>query len=350
MLVVGGQADLLTEPQHGEFARERARDERRSPRGPGSPVTGRYREAVAEHAGEQAGDHGDPAEPDVRTEERARLRVDDLGGARADLLEHRARGELTPDQAAGEAEHRAARERPDDPRDGRADRRPLQDLHFWHLRYLGHHCHSGHPTSLSSGDRTRFENRSAGQSTAAGHTSEVTVSAGTVILLILVLVVIAVVAAAASMLLHRRPAQRRLGAEFSRLVRETGPWRARAEFAERRRRVGKLGIKPLSGERRAGYARQWTAAQERFIDSPPQATTTAAALVTAGAAERGYDVSDGDRLLIDLSVYHGRYLDGYRRATRTTARAETAATEELRQALLDHRGLFQDLLDASPDP
>jgi hypothetical protein len=176
------------------------------------------------------------------------------------------------------------------------------------------------------------------------------VSAGTVILLILVLVVIAVAAAAASMLLHRRTAQRRrLGAEFSRLVRETGPWRARAEFAERRRRVGKLGIKPLSGERRAGYARQWTAAQERFIDSPPQAVTTAAELVTAVAAERGYDVSDGDQLLADLSVHHGRYLDGYRRATQATARAETAATEELRQALLDHRALFQDLLDASSD-
>jgi hypothetical protein len=176
------------------------------------------------------------------------------------------------------------------------------------------------------------------------------VSTGTVILLILVLVVIAVAAAVASMLLHRHTAQRqRIGAEFSRLVRETGPWRARTEFAERRRRVDKLGIKPLSHERRAGYARQWTAAQERFIDSPPQAATTAAALVTAAAAERGYDVSDRDQLLVDLSVYHGRYLDGYRSATRTTARAETAATEELRQALLDHRALFQDLLDASAD-
>jgi hypothetical protein len=176
------------------------------------------------------------------------------------------------------------------------------------------------------------------------------VSTGTVILLILVLVVIAVAAALASTLLHRSAAQRgRIGAEFSRLARETGPRRARAEFAERRRRVDKLGIKPLSAQRHAGYARQWTAAQERFIDSPPQATTTAAALVTAVAAERGYDVSDGDQLLVDLSVYHGRYLDGYRRAMRTTARAETAATEELRQALLDHRALFQDLLAASPD-
>jgi hypothetical protein len=177
------------------------------------------------------------------------------------------------------------------------------------------------------------------------------VSTGTVILLVLVLVVIAVAAALASMVLHHQAAQRRwIGAEFSRLVREAGPRRAKAEFAERRRRVDGLGIKPLADERRSGYVRQWTAAQERFIDSPQQAATAAGALVTAVAAERGYDVSEGDQLLVDLSVYHGRYLDGYRRATQTTARAEAAATEELRQALLDHRALFQDLLETPPGP
>jgi hypothetical protein len=34
---------------------------------------------------------------------------------------------------------------------------------------------------------------------------------------------------------------------------------------------------------------------------------------------------------------------------KTTARAEAAATEELRQALLGHRALFQDLLEAPDD-
>jgi hypothetical protein len=176
------------------------------------------------------------------------------------------------------------------------------------------------------------------------------VSTGTVILLVLVLVIIAVAAALASRVVHSQVAQRRrVGAEFGRLAREAGPRKAKAEFAGRRRRVDGLGIKPLSGERRAGYARQWTAAQERFIDSPPQAASTAAALVTAVAVERGYDVSDDDQLLVDLSVYHGRYLDGYRRATQTTVRAEAAATEELRQAVLDHRALFQDLLETPDD-
>jgi hypothetical protein len=174
------------------------------------------------------------------------------------------------------------------------------------------------------------------------------VSTGTVVLLILVLVVIAIAAALASVLVHHRPVWwQRVGAEFSRLVPETGPRRARSQSAQRRRRVDKLGIKPLSVERHAGYARQWSAAQERFIDSPLESATTAAALVTAVAAERGYDVSDADQLLVDLSVYHEPYLDGYRRAAQTTGRAEAATTEELRQALLDHRALFQDLLSAA---
>lgn len=175
-------------------------------------------------------------------------------------------------------------------------------------------------------------------------------STGTVILVVLVLLVIAVAAGLTSTLAHRQAAQRRrVGAEFSRLVREAGPRRARAEFAARRRRVESLGIKPLSDERRTRFQRLWTAAQERFIDSPPQAATAAAGLVTAVAAERGYDVSDSGRLLVDLSVNHGQYLDGYRQATRTTEQT-TATTEQLRQAMLDHRGLFQDLLEAPAAP
>ena len=172
-------------------------------------------------------------------------------------------------------------------------------------------------------------------------------SAGTVILLIFVLLVIAVAAALASTLVHRQAAgRRRVGAEYTRLVREAGPRRAKAAFAARRRRVDRLGIKPLSDERRSRFQRQWAAVQERFIDGPQQAVKAAEALVTAAAAERGYVVSDSDQLLVDLSVYHGQYLDGYRRATRAAERGATAATEELRQALLDHRALFQDLLAA----
>ncbi len=72
-------------------------------------------------------------------------------------------------------------------------------------------------------------------------------------------------------------------------------------------------------------------------------------MITAVTADRGYDVTDHEQLLTDLSVYHGRYLDGYRHARTTVGRAGQASTEALRRALLSYRALFFDLLEA-PDP
>lgn len=172
---------------------------------------------------------------------------------------------------------------------------------------------------------------------------------GAIIALVIVLVLLAAAATLAGTLLLRRMALRhRFGSEYDQLARDVGPRRARAELAERRRRVARLNIRPLSTERRAGYGREWTAAQERFVDSPAQAVEAAAALVTVVAADRGYPVGDRARLLTDLSVYHAGRLDGYRRALRTAEQAGTAGTEDLRQALLACRALFRDLL-GTPD-
>jgi hypothetical protein len=166
----------------------------------------------------------------------------------------------------------------------------------------------------------------------------------TVIIIVLVCVVIAVGGA----LIARQASQRRqFGPEYDELARELGPRRARAEFAKRQRRVAGLGIKPLSPEQRAAYEARWEAAQEQFIDDPRRATETAAGLLTSVAAEAGYPIDDRDQLLADLSVKHGRYLDGYRSAVRTTDRSASGSTEGYRRALLDYRALFNDLIGAS---
>lgn len=172
-------------------------------------------------------------------------------------------------------------------------------------------------------------------------------SAGAIIALVIVIVVIAV-AVAAALMLRRLAMRHQFGPEYQRLTREVGARRARAELADRQRRVARLGIRPLSAERHAMYSGEWTAAQERFVDSPAQATEAAGALVMTVAADRGYKVDDHARLLKDLSVHHARWLDGYRRAVHTTDQAATAATEDLRQALLAHRALFRELL-GSPE-
>jgi hypothetical protein len=173
-------------------------------------------------------------------------------------------------------------------------------------------------------------------------------SAGTIILIVLILVIVAVAAAVVSMRMRRGAAERNLvGPEYDRLVDEMGPRRAKAEFEKRRQRVDGLGVKELSAERRTAYTGQWDALQEQFVENPAQAVSAAGSLVTAVAADRGYEVYEHDQLMTDLSVYHGRHLDGYRHARQTTGRAGEATTEALRRALLDYRGLFFDLVESS---
>jgi hypothetical protein len=170
-----------------------------------------------------------------------------------------------------------------------------------------------------------------------------------VIVLVIVLVVLAAAATlAGSLVLRRRALRRRFGAEYDQLVRDVGQRQAQAELAERQRRVAQLNIRPLSAERRAGYDREWISAQEQFVDSPARSVAAAAALVQAVAADRGYPAGDDDQLLTDLSVYHAKQLEGYRRARQATERADAASTEELRVALLAHRALFRDLLGPEP--
>lgn len=165
------------------------------------------------------------------------------------------------------------------------------------------------------------------------------------VIIAIVIVVVLLAAVAGTVLLRRRALRHRFGPEYDRLAQEVGERRARAELSERQRRIEQLDIRPLSAERRAGYDTRWTMLQEQFVDEPADTTEAAGALVIAVAADRGYQIGDEDQLLDDLSVYHADRLDGYRRARQTTEQSGTAATEDLRQAMLAYRGLLHELLD-----
>ena len=175
-------------------------------------------------------------------------------------------------------------------------------------------------------------------------------SVGAIVAIVVVLVILAVIAALASRMFARRSAERRsYGPEYDRLAEEVGPRKANAEFDKRRQHVESLGIRPLTEERRTLYSNQWVAAQETFIDNPVEAVRSASGLVTAVAADRGYKVTDPAQLQSDLSVHYGGRLDGYRSALAITERAEGGATEQLRQALLEYRALFNDLAEVKDD-
>jgi len=166
--------------------------------------------------------------------------------------------------------------------------------------------------------------------------------------IIVIVVVVLLIAALGVVMLRRRALQQRFGPEYDRLAAEVGPRQARSELAERQRRIAQLDIHPLSAERRAAYDDQWGTLQEEFVDTPARAAAAADSLVTAVAADRGYQVADRERLFSDLSVYHADRIEDYRRARQATAQADTASTEDLRQAMLAYRTLLLELFDA-PD-
>jgi hypothetical protein len=171
-------------------------------------------------------------------------------------------------------------------------------------------------------------------------------STGAIIGIIIAVIVVAAIAVVASRELRRARMRRQFGPEYDRLAKELGSSKkAEAELTARQRRVEGLGIHPLTAEQQASYAGQWTAIQERFVDTPGEAVSAATALVWDIMRDRGYPANDADASMEALSVYHPRPLDGYRRAQQV--RTDSATTEELREALIRHRALFDELLGST---
>jgi hypothetical protein len=169
---------------------------------------------------------------------------------------------------------------------------------------------------------------------------------GAIVGIIIAVIVVAAIAVVAAVQLRRTRMRRQFGPEYDRLATELGSRKkAEAELTARQRRVEGLGIHPLTAEQQASYAGQWTAIQERFVDTPGEAVSAATALVWDIMRDRGYPANDADASMEALSVYHPRPLDGYRRAQQV--RTDSATTEELREALIRHRALFDELLGST---
>lgn len=170
-------------------------------------------------------------------------------------------------------------------------------------------------------------------------------------LIAVVIVVVLVLAALAVTLLLRtrrhHHLRERFGPEYDRTVEDAGGRReAEQELAAREKRHAELELRPLSPESRAEYTERWLVVQERFVDAPDDAVEEADTLVTVVMAERGYPIEDDRQRLADLSVEHARTLDHYRSArdvNERRSRNETS-TEDLRQAMVHYRPLFEDLL------
>jgi len=163
-------------------------------------------------------------------------------------------------------------------------------------------------------------------------------------------VVLAAIAIALLWMRKRRSAnlKSRFGPEYERLAKRTGD-EAKAEelLALREKRVAAFTLKPLPAAQRDSFVGAWREVQAQFVDDPKGAVTRADGLLGEVMAARGYPVADFHQRAADLSVEHAHVIEHYRTAHDIALRHERgeAGTEDLRQAMIHYRALFDDLVN-----
>jgi hypothetical protein len=181
------------------------------------------------------------------------------------------------------------------------------------------------------------------------HLTEVIMSTGAIIGIVIAVIVVVAVVVVASAEMRRARLRRQFGPEYDRLVEKHGSKRkADAELAERERRVRALNIRELSPEQQASYSGDWAAIQERFVDAPAEAVGAAHTLIWNVMRDRGYPADDRTTSMDALSVHHGRAMEGYRNTA--DLRTESASTEQLREAMIHYRAMFEDLTGLREGP
>jgi len=168
--------------------------------------------------------------------------------------------------------------------------------------------------------------------------------------IVIAVIVAAVIAFITSRKRRSQQLRERFGPEYDRVVRQEGDARKAEgvlQFREKRRE--KFNIRPLSAADRSSFAVRWNEVQARFVDDPRGAVTVADSLVTDVMQVRGYPIGEFDQRAADLSVDYPLIVDNYRAAHDIAQRhsAGKASTEDLRQAMVHYRALFQELLAES---
>jgi hypothetical protein len=170
-------------------------------------------------------------------------------------------------------------------------------------------------------------------------------------LIAIIVAVVAVIVIVAAVFYERRRRSERLkqtfGPEYERVVRQQGNLeRGEAILAEREKRVTHLKLRTLPAAEQERYLQQWAFVQKQFVDDPRGAVNEADRLVTDVMNARGYPMNEFDRRAEDISVHYPNTVGNYRSAHNIVLRhgKGQASTEDLRQAMVHFRSLFDELL------
>ena len=135
--------------------------------------------------------------------------------------------------------------------------------------------------------------------------------------------------------------------EYDRAMREGGGRRtAEARLEKRTDRVEAFHVRQLAAGDHERFVAAWERVQAHFVDGPSSAVHEADELLRDVMTARGYPVSDFEQRAADISVDHPQVTVNYRSAHSIALRQMKgqATTEELRQAMIHYRTLFEELV------
>jgi len=168
-----------------------------------------------------------------------------------------------------------------------------------------------------------------------------------IVIAVAVVVIVVLALAVAARNRRRHHLQDRFGPEYDRTVEGADRRRhAERELREREARHDELELRPLSDASRQRYTQQWEQMQSGFVDRPQVAVADADRLITDLMRERGYPVDDFETRSELVSVDHPDVVENYRTAhgiAQRTVEGRTS-TEDLRQAVISYRALFEEML------
>lgn len=148
---------------------------------------------------------------------------------------------------------------------------------------------------------------------------------------------------------HSKQIQEDFGTEYDHTLDALGDKKKTiTELEERQKHVQSLNIHPLSDIERERYTADWGAVQSKFVDEPGQAVEAADRLIMEVMQMRAYPVSDFEQRAADISVSYPSLVSNYRAARKIALKNKQgqANTEELRQAMMYYRSLFDELLES----
>jgi hypothetical protein len=168
---------------------------------------------------------------------------------------------------------------------------------------------------------------------------------------VLLLVVLAIVVALVRRRRRRARYADRYGPEYQRTVEEAGSRRAAdRELRERDERREEFELRSLAQYDRDRFRARWEDLQASFVDGPAAAVRSADELIDDVSSKVGYPKAGREQRLADLSVDHPASVDEYRSSRATSQDAERGpTTEQLRQALLGSRALFEAVVGRDVD-